>query len=125
MLGGDYHYLQDVTTIYTVREESLSHFKEQVDYFKFDVKCFRTQLDALHLIGVNPKSEWQYIFRFLARLLYFSHKFNIPDAFDDLLDAVGNDLPLCYKQIFKISNHSLLVRGCFKGMRHIKHILKS
>lgn len=108
MLGESYAYIPEPTTIYTVRQESLSHFKKKKDFFRFQTNYFKTKIVALHLIGIETKKEYYFFTYSLNNLLQIARSNSIESEFDKLLKELKKEIPRIIVYYFSLCNHSLL-----------------
>lgn len=107
MLGEKYAFIPEPTMMYTIRRESLSHFKQPIDFFHFQTNYFKTKIEALHLINVKTKREFYFFIYCLNNLLNYAHNNSLNLEFDNLLDNQKKEIPLIIRYYFYFCNHSL------------------
>jgi hypothetical protein len=121
MLGGEYAFIPDFTTVYTVRKESLSHHKLPIDYFNYRANYFKEKIETLHLINLNPKRELYFFMYCLNELLINAHENSLNIEFDQILKNQIKEIPLIFRLYFYMCNHSFFV---YKFNRKIQPYLR-
>ncbi len=86
MSGGEYYFIPDVTTIYRVRQNSLSHYQDKRKSFEYFTNFFREKIEALNLIDVEYRKEYYFQWYCLSYLLKSAIELNCQDYFDSLLN---------------------------------------
>lgn len=57
MLGEQYYFLPDITTVYRIRNESLSKTQDSAKKYYRQYQFLKEMIDAIKLIGLNPKRQ--------------------------------------------------------------------
>lgn len=109
MLGDDYAFIQDPTTVYTIRKESLSHHKLPIDHFYYRANYFKEKIETLHLINLNTKRELFFFTHCLNELLVNAHENSLKTEFDNLLANQKSEIPFVVRHYFYLCNHSFFV----------------
>lgn len=106
MHGDDYAFIPDSTTVYTVRKESLSHYKLPVEYFNYRANYFKEKIETLHLLNLNTKREIYFFMYCLNELLVNARNNSLYSEFDKLLVNQKKEIPFIIRQYFFLCNHS-------------------
>lgn len=90
MSGGKYAYLPLITTVYTIRENSLSHYFKKDDLFRYRYNYFRLKEYILRKFSLSKLQEKKVRKEMIAQLYYDAIQLNQKKQFRKLFSDISD-----------------------------------
>lgn len=119
--GGVYAFIPVQTTMYRIREKSLSHCETKAEQFDFQKKYYLLRLLTAKTFGLSKKEIYKIRQRGLIELFHTALNLGEIDTFQ--LVRKKQSVGFLLNFIFFLLNF-VVIRYCYKGIRKILHGIK-
>lgn len=125
MYGGRYHYIPDLTTVYRVRENSMSHFSDMSQYVRFQLDYLRLRILVFQLFDIEYKEYVHIVRRNLEGILMYAHKYKAIEIYRDAIQniRIGKELSDYYSSILSNKYKAFLYCWFLRIRNKVKSII--
>lgn len=123
--GEKYHFIPDITTMYRVRQKSLSHYQDAEDKFRYKANYLKEKYELLNYLNVSPRKEYYFTWYNLNSLIILAYELNRKDLFTSFLSENSDSISRFFNFYYSICNQSkLLMRSNMFLLRIYRKIFR-
>lgn len=114
LYGNRFAHIPDITTVYTVRERSLSHYSDKEMSYDYKEGYLKLKLFACKTLSIPMYMQIRYIMKDLCGLFSYSMSINSVCFFKKTLQLKG--IPYCLKLLFSFFSYNKYVAYFFYNL---------